>query len=156
MKLRRALEMARACEQAMHAVYSDVARLTEGGDPRLVDLWERMALVESHHAEMFEDILAALPAAAASRDVAVNPDYLRVMVDELLAFRQRLATVAVPMDEIFAFVLDMELGEQNGILLELIAQQADPAVEALLRNRGLQQKPAARNQRRRAPGTKSL
>jgi len=121
-ELRRAIELARACELAMRAAYEDVARLTEGADPALVDLWERMALVESQHAEVFDDILAALPEAAGRAEVRVSPRYLEIMIDALLAFRQRLTRVAVSLDEIFGFVLDMELGEQIGVLRELLAQ----------------------------------
>jgi len=133
MNLRRALRLARACELAMHAVYDDIAQLTHDGDPRLVDVWQRMALVETQHAEIFEQIIADLDERAARAPTEITPRYLEVMLDELLAFRERLAKTAMPMDEIFSFALDMEVGEQNGILRELL-DQAGHALGAEIRS----------------------
>ncbi len=108
-----------ANEMAMRTLYFDLWRRAASHDPDLAELWEGMAREEATHATLLRQLKDALSPEQLEVEVSFPVHALDRAANEVERFRLRLRD-GVDADDIFRFVLDAELGEQNRVLMQVV------------------------------------
>jgi hypothetical protein len=120
MKLQYALELALSFEQVMHRLYTDLSKHSSSADSDLRKLWTLMAAAETLHAQTWDEIQRRLTKRELDKEIALSPKVIDLMVASTERFRKALAEPTVDLDTIFRFVLAVESGEQNAVLLGVL------------------------------------
>ena len=126
-----ALELAIQNEFDMRDMYLELARKFRD-DRFLYEMWSHMSDAESGHAAILIGLRKQFEAGILHSEIDVNVELLEMFRVRVHDFRTRLAEDELSKDEIFSTVLDLEDGEQEEALGELLQKLPPPLSEKII------------------------